>query len=264
MKAGQRADVEATQMNPIQKTMLSMLVWLRIGVGVAGLTLPFVLVGCGELNHVHWADSMSAYYHANQACPVPFTGRNGDLDSSCAPGAGPARDWFVGNLFFIGAAMFLIKGFSTLEDILLDAAGLFVIGVALISMPWRLDKPPLFSLHWFHEPCAILFFVCVGLTVELCSEKTLKYVPGHPKKGRSRAFFQLWYQVFAILMFVAPIAAFFVALNVGHKGFLLEFTSVWAFGLYWLFKTWELKTSGIERRAISGDTSLVLDRSTRN
>jgi len=240
-------------MNPVQKTMLSMLVWLRIGVGVAGLTLPFVLVGCGEFNHVHWADSMSAYYHANHACPVPFKGTDGGLDSSCAPGGGPARDWFVGNLFFIGAALILIKGFSTLEDILLDAAGLFVIGVALISMPWRLDKPPLFSLHWFHEPC----------TVELCSGKTLRYVPEHPEKGRSRAFFQAWYQVFAILMFVAPIAAFFVALNVGHEGFLLEFTSVWAFGLYWLFKTWELKTSGIELRAISGDASLALDRSTR-
>lgn len=50
-------DVEATQMNAIQKTMLSMLVWLRVGVGLAGLTLPFVLVGCGEFNHVHWADA---------------------------------------------------------------------------------------------------------------------------------------------------------------------------------------------------------------
>jgi hypothetical protein len=64
-------------------------------------------------------------------------------------------------------------------------------------------------------------------------------------------------------MFVAPIAAFSVALRWGTR-FLLEFTAVWAFGLYWLFKTWELKTSGIERRAMSGDASLVLDRSTRN
>jgi hypothetical protein len=247
----------SAQMNPIQKTMLSMLFWLRVGVGAAGLSLPMILVVCGEFNHVHFADSMSAYYHVTQNCPDPDSLQSAGQVIPCSvPGQGPMRDWFVGNLFFIGAAMLLIKGFSNFEDFLLNLAGIFVICVALISVPWSSAPVPRFSLHWFHQPCAILFFVCVGLTCEFCSGKTLKYVPVRPVHGRSRAFFRNWYHVFAIIMIAAPIIAFYVGLSVGHRGFWLEAASVAAFGLYWLFKTWELSDSDIERKSIRGEIDL--------
>jgi hypothetical protein len=44
------------------------------------------------------------------------------------------QNWFVGNLFFIGGAMLLMRGFSHLENWLLNVAGIMAPCVALFPM----------------------------------------------------------------------------------------------------------------------------------
>jgi hypothetical protein len=119
-------------MTDIQKLMLSMFIHLRLGVGIIGLSLPFVLEIGGWFNGVHFAGSMSAYYHATAQCSLPKCANGATQDPRCQePGKGPMRNWFVGNLFFIGAAMFLIKGFSVWENWALNIAGTAAPCVAL-------------------------------------------------------------------------------------------------------------------------------------
>ncbi len=242
-----------------QKRMLLGFVWLRIGVGTLGLLLPVILVFGGMHFHVPFAASMSAYYHSCQCCPDPAHPQSLPTcpANPCVPGAGPMRDWFVGNLFFIGVAMILIKGFSRLEDVLLDFAGAFAIGVALIYTPWPLPVPR-FSLHWFHEPSAFAFFACVALTCEFCSRTTLQH--RNPNCVPSNAFFRRSYHVLAVAMVLCPATAWYLGLNPSqngfwsaHKAFWLEAASIAAFGAYWLFKTWELWSGDTERKALLGE-----------
>ncbi len=47
------------------------------------------------------------------------------------------RSWFVGILFVLGIFLYLYKGFSTLENCLLNIAGLSALGVALFPTGWN-------------------------------------------------------------------------------------------------------------------------------
>lgn len=121
-------------MTAIQKHMLAMLIALRWGVGLAGLLFPIILAGVGHFAYkIPLAGSMSAYYHATNECSVQRAadalkaakeGNEASIPASCrVTGAGPMRNWFVGNLFFIGGAMLLMRGFSNMENWVLNVAG---------------------------------------------------------------------------------------------------------------------------------------------
>ncbi len=246
-------------MSDIQKRMMAMFIHLRVGVGVIGILFPVILAGVGELAGVPFAGSMSAYYHATRECANPACA-SGQGDAACpagcaAEGEGPMRNWFVGNLFFIGAAMFLMKGFSRWEDWALNIAGVMALCVALIPMAWPCWTGH-FSYHSFHYPCAVAFFVCIGFTCVFCSEKTLKEMPHLPNRKELIAFYRRWYRILAVIMIAAPAAGYALALRSGHQGFFLEAAGIWAFGAYWLLKTRELKQSDVEGRALRGELQI--------
>lgn len=251
-------------MSAIQRHMLMMFIALRIGVGVVGISLPVILAGVGYLAFkIPLAGSLSAYYHATKECsglkaadtllkvevdpvaPVP---------DPCEPvGIGPMRNWFVGNLFFIGGAMFLMRGFSRLENWMLNVAGIMAPGVALFPMNW--GKETGFNPHLTF---AVIFFLCIGFTAVFCSEKTLNEMPaGIPDRARVIAFYRRWYQVLGTLMVVAPLCAHLFLRRDPHRMFAVETAGVWAFGAYWLFKTRELKRSDIEGRAFRGQLTTM-------
>ena len=247
-------------MTEIQKLMLKMFVHLRFGVGVMGILFPFILVGAGKIQGVPFAGSMSAYYYATAACANPdCTQENGGAACSVPcldEGVGPMRTWFVGNLFFIGAAMFFIKGFSKWEDWALNVAGVTAPCVALFPMAWPCDTGH-FTYHSFHYPSAITFFVCIGFTCVFCSEKTLKEMPTHlPNRKELIAFYRRWYRFLGAVMIVAPVLAWALAHNSSHAAFYLEAAGIAAFGTYWLFKTWELWKSDVEGRAFRGELQM--------
>jgi hypothetical protein len=166
------------------------------------------------------------------------------------------RNWFVGNLFFVGAAMFLMKGFSQWENWALNFAGIAAPCVALFPMEWPC-RTPCFSYHSLHFPAAITFFVCAGFTCIFCSEKTLGQLPKNdPKYKKGIALFRLTYRILGIAMVALPATAWVFAYNSGHKGFWLEASGVAAFGAYWLVKTLELKWSAVEWKAMLGTLSM--------
>jgi hypothetical protein len=243
-------------MTEIQKLMLSMFLHLRLGVGIIGLSLPLVLVFGGKVMGVSFAGSMSAYYHATAQCTLPHCDKDGKVvDQNCREvedGRGPMRNWFVGNLFFIGAAMFLLKGFSKWENWALNLAGLAAPCVALFPMEWPC-RTHAFNIHSFHFPSAITFFVSAGFTCIFCSEKTLRKIPNpSPEDKKKIAIFRAWYRLLGIAMVSLPVLAWIFAYNSGHLGFWLEMAGVSAFGTYWLVKTIELHWSQVERKALTG------------
>ena len=251
-------------LTPIQEHMLKMFLWLRIGVGVIGLSLPILLVGCGKLVYqVPFAGSMSAYYHATSNCWEPHDPAHPDRDTYCnvpdpAPGEGPLRNWFVGNLFFIGAAMLLMRGFSQWEDAALDVAGVAAPLVALFPMSWgsSFQSP----LH-LHIVSAVTFFFCAGFTCIFCSGKTLPQLPPNlPNRQKVIARYTAIYKFLGVIMWLAPLCVFFLMSSSWHKGFWLEAAGVSAFGAYWLVKTRELSLSQVERRVLRGE--LAIERKT--
>src|SRR3954463_16597110 len=98
----------------LQKHILSTYFSLRLGIAIVGFSFPVVLWIVGAL----WAnfpllDSMSEYYR--------LLGNHGHS----------MRDLFVGPLFVIGACLYLYKGYSPLENVLLNLGGVSCIGIAL-------------------------------------------------------------------------------------------------------------------------------------
>ena len=247
-------------MTDIQKHMLMMFIALRWGVGAVGISLPIILaVWGGAVYGIHLPGSMSAYYHATSGCSGKIAADSlaaakaddkKDIACAClATGTGPMRNWFVGSLFFFGGAMLLMRGFSRWESWALDIAGVAAPLIALNPMNWGTKTS--FSPHLTF---AITFFVCVGVTCVFCSGKTLKEIPpATPNLAKVIAFYRGWYRVFAVVMVGAPICAHWFLRKDPNSMFFVELAGVWAFGFYWLFKTYELKRSDIERRALKGE-----------
>jgi hypothetical protein len=247
--------------------MLMMFFALRLGVGVVGISLPVILGAVGYSWYgIRLAGSMSAYYHATSACSgtkaveqqeaAQSSAKQPEGDPCLATGSGPMRNWFVGNLFFIGGAMLLMRGFSRYEDWALDIAGVMAPCVGLFPMNWGSETG--FNAHLIF---AVTFFVCIGFTCVFCSDKTLKEIPmTTPNREKLIAFYKRWYRVFGTLMIVLPICAHLFLWRDPHQMFFVEAAGVWAFGFYWLFKTYELEHSDVEGRALRG--TLQMNRHT--
>ena len=244
-------------MTNIQKQMLATFLSLRVGVGLIGIVFPLLLWVGGNIAGFHLADSMSAYYHANGECIDP---KLPESDAPCKvqplpTGTGPMRNWFVGILFVMGVCLYLIKGFSKWEDILLTVAGILAICVALFPMPWTAGKASGFPKHYVS---AVTFFILIGFVCMFCSGKTLKYIPNIPNRDKVIARYKVLYRVLAITMALSPVAAYaFNEFTRQHRvGFWAEAFGIWAFGTYWLVKTKELKLSDVERRALKGEIDM--------
>src|SRR5262245_26327112 len=103
------------QMTPdqLRKNIFSTYFTLRLGIVVLAGALPIILGVGGRL----WggvdtlATSMSAYY-----------GEHG----------GTMRNWLLGILWTVGAFLYLYKGFSTRENILLNIAGGCAVVLAMV------------------------------------------------------------------------------------------------------------------------------------
>jgi hypothetical membrane protein len=244
-------------MTDIQKEMMATFLSLRVGVGVIGIILPLLLWFGGNFVQIHLADSMSAYYHANRACIDP---QRPEPDAPCSTnplptGEGPMRNWFVGALFVIGVCLYLIKGFSKWENLLLTIAGILAVCVAIFPMPWTGGKAVGFPMHYVS---AVTFFIFIAFVCLFCSGKTLKFMPDIPNREKVIARYKFRYRVLAILMVLSPAAAYVCNefFRQDHLVFLAETFGIWAFGIYWLVKTMELSLSDVERRALKGELEM--------
>jgi hypothetical protein len=203
--------------------------WLRIGMAVTAFAFPPLLWAWGKvLFGLPLQGSMSAYYWA------PFDG-----------GEAPVRVWFVGLIFAIGFFLFLYKGYSRFEELALDFAAIFLIGVALVPMCGSgVGQCP--SLSFLHGWFAIAFFILIALVAIFDSFSGLREAQDPTRQGRYR----LWYLATGAGMIALPGLAFVLHYFLGRADtltFWVELAGIYAFAFYWSTKTRELRKTVADR-----------------
>ena len=217
---------------------------LRWAAAIIGLGFPLILTVGGGLNHLTLRDSLSAYYHAYNhpggtsslsasavACNVMTREQLAEI-----PEDGSMRNEFVGLLFAIGAVLYVNKGHTTKENILLNLAGAFAWGIALFPMPWSCRPSGPVSLH---GTFAVLFFVAIASILIFCSKDTIECLP-----KKRRLYYYRWYYFLAGVMLTSPLSA--VVINdfiptQKSKTLALEWVGIYAFSLYWIVRTRKIK-----------------------
>jgi hypothetical protein len=221
-----------------------------------GIVLPLLLV-LGGINSLWWLkealpvqDSLSAYYHAGNAC-FPFQG--------------VYRDLFVGLLAAIGFCLVIYTGFGKLENWLLNIAGVSLLGVAYFSIDWpnsaAIDscrmipsfQPFKASLLFglpvsIHTFSAVIFFLAITLTNVFTALNTVEIIDDRDKQ-------RLWRNVFQVFRFIMPVSLGIVLLLLrGDRRLVLwlEWAGIWAFSIYWLLKSVEILSTKLDVDIVNG------------
>jgi len=240
----------ALQTEPVrfQKNILSTYLTLRTGIAVVGVALPRVVSVAGYLYaHLCLQHSISAYYQA-----VGPTGHS-------------MRDWFVGSLFVVGMFLYLYKGFSRLEDYLLNIGGVSAVLVALVPMYWQSCnlatcgvaatpcKGPAVTAHGIFSYGV---FLCMAAVCLFCAHDTLPLIKdaGFENADKLIQRYKWTYRVIAVLMLTSIAAAYLLNTLANNPStvFWVEAAGVWSFGAYWLVKSNELKKTAAEEKAAKG------------
>jgi len=206
--------------------------WLRIGMAVTAFAFPFLLWAWGKyLFGLPLQGSMSAYYWASPEGDPP-------VDP-------PVRIWFVGIIFAISSFLFLYKGYSRLEELALDFAAIFLIGVALIPMCGSgVGQCP--SWSFWHGLFATAFFILIALVAIVDSFFGLREARASTRLGNYR----FWYGATGAGMIALPVLAAVLHYLLGRadtRTFWVEAAGIYAFAIYWSTKTRELRKSVADR-----------------
>jgi hypothetical protein len=213
---------------------------LRRGIAVIAALLPLLLwLGGMARFGLPLQDSMSAYYNTGM------------------------RDVFVGVLCATGAFLYLYKGFGDLENIALNLAGVFAVGVALIPPGQWAFGPGLLTGH---GAAGVLFFVSIGYVCIFRASDTLPLM----KDRRNAEMYGRAYKILGWGMIASPVAAYLltVLLQSGSQArsyiFFVEVLGVWTFAAYWILKSREIEQTDAERlvaqATVASDASGKLHR----
>lgn len=240
-------------MNNIAKHIAGTYKAMRLALFLIGFSLPLILMIGGGMSKpsIPWAThSMSAYYHLSTA---PESGPDGSYIYKNNPAnLGTMRNWFVGGLFAIGTLLVAYKGIRTIENWVLNVAGVMALGVAVFPMSWIFNDDggfkasSKFSPHGF---CAVAVFLCIAYICIFRSWDTLteKLIPDETR----RKVYKVTYQLLGWSMVLLPLLAWVMA-STNNRTFLIEALGIWVFAIYWLVKSWELAESKFDEAAASG------------
>jgi hypothetical protein len=220
----------------LQSRILSTYNSLRFGMFIIAAATPVAVVLWGYIFGVAWQNSISAYYFA----PV-----GSELQYSPYPG----RVLFVGILFALGSFLYLYRGFSWQEDVALNFAGLFALGVALCPMYYQDGYIPI--SNDLHCTFAVLLFICMAYTAIFCHDETLRWVTNEKR----RSHYRMAYNIIGWFMGLFPLVGLALALSfdaVQRHVFWIEAAGIWAFAAYWFVKSRELKESELEKQPATG------------
>jgi hypothetical protein len=216
---------DATQQELIAHTYFGM----RRGLGIAAILFPFALLGLQRLIHGDpLPGSVSAYYHT-------------DL-----------RTIWIGTLVVIAVFLWLYKGYDKWENVLLNVAGVGVMGVVLFPCSpdaGSLDGSKGFFWAPAHGLSALVAFGCMGVVAVFLGSITLELLADQPVL---QAWFRNTYRVLGILMVALPLLTFVVAQGRGDYVFWAEVPAVVMFGLYWCVKTYEFHLTRADQQAVAG------------
>lgn len=218
----------------LKKHILWTYVNIRLGLALIAIILPFYLWLAGHYYFgVPLQGSMSAYYHAY---------------------SGELRDEFVGTLILVAGFLYLYKGFTDLENLALNGAGISLCVVAVFPMQWEC-KPDCGFLS-LHGAAAVVFFVAIAY---VCLFRATDTLPLMKDRQKARWYARI-YKGLGVAMVASPIIALsLVALfrsTPQEKNpwiFFVEAVGVVVFGLYWLLKSLEITHTHSEERALEGD-----------
>jgi cytochrome b561 len=236
--------------HPIRGHVFATYVSLRWGLVILAVLFPLALYAIGKWGYgLDLQPSMSAYYFAAD-------------QSMCA--TFPMRTIFVGMLCAICAALYLYKGFGTLENYLLNAAAFF--GAVVAVVPENLDEHQVkvceglkiladaqvgrFPLHY---TAAVLMFVCLAIVAWRCACETLAVLP--PQHKHLEARFRATYKIIGVLMLGFPLLGIVLNYMLAAKSdvFFVEAAGIWTFAAYWFVKSKEMALSKAEFRALKGE-----------
>jgi hypothetical protein len=202
--------------------------WLRIGMAVTAFAFPPLLWAWGKFRYgLPLQGSMSAYYWASPG------------------GDPPVRVWFVGLIFAIGFFLFLYKGYSRLEELALDVAAIFLIGVALVPMCGS-GVGQCSSWSFLHGWLAILFFILIAFVAMWDSFFGRREAQDETRQKRYR----IWYLATGFGMIALPVTAVVLHYFLGRADtltFWVELAGIYAFAFYWSTKTRELRKAVADR-----------------
>src|SRR4029453_9535507 len=212
----------------LQKNILSTYFTLRMGIVVLSGALPLILYFGAKLGGIDLLNSMSAYYGAH---------------------GGLMRNWLVGILWAVGSFLYLYKGYSTLENILLNLAGAFAVGVAMVPCNcWPAAEGASSKLHAF---VAVSFFLSMAAVCLFCAGDTISLLPDQ----KTRDAYQRRYRIIGMMLVASPLTAdlvSYVLLQLVHYKFFVEVFGVWMFAAFWLVKSREFSITSAEKRAVHG------------
>ncbi len=195
----------------------------RIGIAIIGILFPLILWFIGLMLGIELQGSISAYYHT------------------------PMRNVFVGILFAIGASLYLYKGYSTIEDFVLDCAGILALCIALLptSPATELECDP-FTAPYLHGISAISFFILIAYICIFRASDTLDQSEIDESR---KSFYKIIYWILGVSMIALPLFSalwLYLVDETGSLIFWVESVGVWVFSLYWIVKTIEIKESHLE------------------
>jgi hypothetical protein len=240
----------------LREHIFSTYLTLRYGIVAIGAILPVVVYLVGVFHNVPLQNSISAYYWASEH-DVDSPGMENDPQSAPSVREAPSRDWFVGCLFAVAAFLYLYKGFSAAENVALNLAALFAVGVAVFPMEWKCGSVcGKYSIHGF---CAVAMFVCLVYVVWFRATDTLSLIAGDSRRARYRRL----YKIIGLVMLASPVTAFVLNSVIGSRTsyvFFVEAAGIWAFALYWSVKSTELKHSAATIKALHGQVHRAAGR----
>jgi len=202
----------------------------RLGMAVLGFVFPLFFIVSSLAGHTNFQPSISAYYWTHNL----------------------ERNFFVGALCAMGVFLVLYKGYTRLEDWILNLAGVCAVGVAFAAMVKGSDCGPAgFSWHGFF---AVTFFACIAAICIFMSQKSLE---DEHDPARKAAYLRR-YWICAAVMAASITAAMVLKLmplektkELCERGwtFWCESFAVWAFAAFWYIKTRELEPKRKAREA---------------
>ena len=195
----------------------------RVGIAVISILFPLILWLVGLMLGIELQGSISSYYHT------------------------PMRNVFVGILFAIGAFLYLYKGYSTIEDFVLDGAGILAVCIALLptSCPAELECNT-FTAPFWHGVSAISFFILIAYICIFRASDTLDQSQIDESR---KSFYKRIYWILGVSMILLPLFSALWLYLIGETGsliFWIESLGVWVFSLYWIVKTIEINESQLE------------------
>lgn len=202
---------------------------MRWGLGGLAAIFPFVLLIGEHLVHgPPLPHSISGYYHTTAM-----------------------RTVWTGVLVLLGAFLVLYKGFSKLESVLLNVAGigvLLVVTCPCVRDEGATDPVSSYTYPAGHGVGAAAAFGGMAIVAIFLSSNTLHLI----EDARVRRTLHVIYVALGIAMIVLPALSWLLLAHDVHWMFWVETAAVEVFALYWLVKTWEFKRSDAETRALAG------------